>query len=150
MRAAVLFLVCAPVCILAQKKPITLETLEEASRVAPQGPGNPVAWAPDGNKFLYRRGRTLVIYDPATQSSNSAAGRTSTRPSIFACCSPQSSAQRTGYEPSLVGFSFNVFGCPGMASRFPFSCGTVDRLRREGRHPDGNNKRQVHSAQVHR
>ncbi len=69
MRAAVLFLAYAPACLLAQKKPITLETLEEASRLTPQGPGNPVAWAPDGKQFLYRRGRTLVIYDPASQSS---------------------------------------------------------------------------------
>ncbi len=69
MRTAVLFLACAPACLLAQKKPITLETMEEAARLAPEGPGNPVAWAPDGKHFLYRRGRELVIYDPATRSS---------------------------------------------------------------------------------
>ncbi|MCU1334770.1 MAG: peptidase dipeptidylpeptidase domain protein [Bryobacterales bacterium] len=68
MRAAVLFLACAPV-LLAQKKPITLETMEEAARLAPQGPGNPVAWAPDGKQFLYRQDRKLMIYDPATKSS---------------------------------------------------------------------------------
>jgi dipeptidyl-peptidase-4 len=53
----------------AQKKPITLETMEEAARLAPQGAGNPVAWSPDGKRFLYRQGRRLVIYDPATGSS---------------------------------------------------------------------------------
>jgi dipeptidyl-peptidase-4 len=68
MRAAVLFLACAAV-VTAQKKPITLETMEEAARLTPQGPGNPVAWAPDGKQFLYRQGRRLVIYDPATRSS---------------------------------------------------------------------------------
>jgi dipeptidyl-peptidase 4 len=69
MRAAFLFLACIPVCLLAQKKPITLETMEEAGRLAPQGPGNPVAWSPDGKQFLYRQGRRLVIFDPATGSS---------------------------------------------------------------------------------
>ena len=68
MRAAVLFFVLASVA-LAQKKPITLEAMEEVSRLTPEGPGNPVAWAPDGKQFLYRQGRRLVIYDPATKSS---------------------------------------------------------------------------------
>jgi dipeptidyl-peptidase-4 len=68
-RAAVLFLACVPACLLAQKKPVTLETMEEAARLTPQGPGNPVAWAPDGKRFLYRQGRRLVIYDPASGSS---------------------------------------------------------------------------------
>ncbi|HEV8415883.1 MAG TPA: S9 family peptidase [Bryobacteraceae bacterium] len=66
--AAVLFLTCAAL-VWAQKKPITLETMEEASRLAPQGPGNPLAWSPEGQRFLYRQGRRLVIYDPATGSS---------------------------------------------------------------------------------
>ena len=69
MRAAFLFLACIPACLLAQKKPITLQTMEEAAHPAPQGPGNPVAWSPDGQQFLYRLGRRLVIYDPATGSS---------------------------------------------------------------------------------
>ncbi len=69
MRPAFLFLACIPACLLAQKKPITLETMEDAARPAPQGPGNPVAWSPDGQQFLYRQGRRLVIYDPATGSS---------------------------------------------------------------------------------
>jgi dipeptidyl-peptidase-4 len=66
--AVVLFLACASL-VLAQKRPITIETMEEAARLAPQGPGNPVAWAPDGKRFLYRQGRRLVIYDPASGSS---------------------------------------------------------------------------------
>jgi dipeptidyl-peptidase-4 len=69
MRPAFLFLACVPACLLAQKKPITLETMEEAARLPPQGPGNPVAWSPDGKRFLYRQGRRLVIYDPASGSS---------------------------------------------------------------------------------
>jgi len=66
--AAILLLACASLA-LAQKKPITLETLEEAARLPPEGPGNPVAWSPDGTQFLYRQGRRLAIYDPATGSS---------------------------------------------------------------------------------
>ena len=74
MRAAFLFLACVPACLLAQKKPdelkpITLETLEEAGRLTPQGPGNPVAWAPDGKQFLYRQDRRLIFYDLVTGSS---------------------------------------------------------------------------------
>ena len=73
MRAPLLFLACASLVFSqekpAQKKPITLETMEEAGRLAPQGPANPVAWSPDGKRFLYRQGRRLVIYDPASGSS---------------------------------------------------------------------------------
>ena len=68
MRTAFLFLACASL-VCAQKKPITLENMDEAARLVPQGPGNPVAWAPDGKHFLYRQGRRLVIYDPASGSS---------------------------------------------------------------------------------
>ena len=68
MRTAFLFLAGAAL-VSAQKKPITLETMDEAARLAPQGPGNPVAWAPDGKQFLYRQGRRLVVYDPSTGSS---------------------------------------------------------------------------------
>ena len=69
MRAAFLFLACVPLCLLAQKKLITLETVQEAARLAPEGPGNPVAWAPDGKQFLYRQAGKLVVYDPATRAS---------------------------------------------------------------------------------
>ncbi|HEY2845331.1 MAG TPA: DPP IV N-terminal domain-containing protein, partial [Bryobacteraceae bacterium] len=68
MRAAILFLACAPLA-LPQKQPVTLESMEEAARLAPQGPGNPVAWSPDGTKFLYRQARKLMLYDPAAQTS---------------------------------------------------------------------------------
>jgi len=73
MRAAVLFLASVllvpQALLLAQKKPVTLEALEEASRLAPQSPGNPVAWSADGTKFLYRRGRQLMVYDASAKSS---------------------------------------------------------------------------------
>src|SRR5947207_2557623 len=73
MRAAVLFLASAlfvpHAALLAQKKPVTLDALEEASRLSPQGPENPVAWSADGTRFLYRQGGRLLIYDPAAKSS---------------------------------------------------------------------------------
>jgi dipeptidyl-peptidase-4 len=72
MRAAVVFLACASLAtpaLLAQNKPVTLDALEDAARLAPQGPGNPLAWNPDGTRFLYRQGRQLMIYDPATRGS---------------------------------------------------------------------------------
>ena len=68
MRVAVLFLLLVP-AVLAQKRAVTLQALEEISRMTPQGPGNPVAWAPDGTRFVYRQGRKLVVYDPASKSS---------------------------------------------------------------------------------
>ena len=66
MRAAVLFLACVPALLLAQKKPVTLETMEEAARLAPQGPGNPVAWAPGWKTVSLSAGPAkLMIYDAA-------------------------------------------------------------------------------------
>jgi len=68
MRVAALFLLCIP-AVWAQRKPITLANMDEASRLAPQGPGNPATWSPDGTKFVYRQGRKLVMYDPARKAS---------------------------------------------------------------------------------
>jgi len=51
----------------AQKKPVTLEALTQGGRGG-RG-GGPVTWAPDGKKFVFRQGRSLRIYDPATKSS---------------------------------------------------------------------------------
>src|SRR5437016_3961552 len=68
MRRMLLFLALAA-CAAAQKKPITLDALEEISRLAPQGRGNPAAWSPDGTEFVCRQGGKLVIYDIPTNSS---------------------------------------------------------------------------------
>src|SRR5215471_6174129 len=53
----------------AQKKPITLETLQ-GGRGGGRGAfaGAPV-WAPDGKTFLFRQGRAIMVYDPAAKSS---------------------------------------------------------------------------------
>ncbi len=54
----------------AQKKPITLEALYGAGRGGAGRGGAGVAnWAPDGKTFVFREGRSLKIYDPATKSS---------------------------------------------------------------------------------
>ena len=54
-----------------QKRPITLDSMNEGGRGAPsggRGAGAPT-WAPDGRTFVFRQGRALAIYDPATRSS---------------------------------------------------------------------------------
>ncbi|HKE22806.1 MAG TPA: S9 family peptidase [Bryobacteraceae bacterium] len=56
----------------AQKNPITLETLSQAGRGGRGGRGGfdgPQVWMPDGKSFLFRQGRNLMAYDPATKSS---------------------------------------------------------------------------------
>ena len=57
---------------LAQKQPITLETLNGAGRGGGRGgagfAGAPT-WMPDGKSFVTRQGRSLMRYDPATKES---------------------------------------------------------------------------------
>src|SRR5215472_4240686 len=52
---------------LAQKKPITLETLREANqeRSAP----DPAHWAPDGKTFVFAQDQILKLYVPAEKTS---------------------------------------------------------------------------------
>jgi len=60
------------VCATAQKKPITLETLNQGGRGGGRGGAGmagPPTWSPDGKTFVFRQGRTLMIYDPATKAS---------------------------------------------------------------------------------
>ncbi len=63
-RLLFLLLLIAPV--FAQKKPVTLESLKAARRG--RGDGR-ATWAPDGKTFLFSRGSSLRIYDPATKTS---------------------------------------------------------------------------------
>src|SRR5689334_13538417 len=57
----------------AQKKPITLETLQAGGRGGRGGFGAFAAaptWLPDGKTFLTRQGRgNLSVYDPTTKTS---------------------------------------------------------------------------------
>jgi len=69
MRKITVCLILA-VSAFAQKKPITLETLNQGGRGGGGGRGGAAAtWAPDGKTFLFRQGRNLMQYDPATRSS---------------------------------------------------------------------------------
>jgi dipeptidyl-peptidase-4 len=54
----------------AQKKPITLETLNEGGRGGGGGGrAGGSMWAPDGKTFAFRQGRSIMIYSPATKAS---------------------------------------------------------------------------------
>jgi len=57
---------------LAQKQPITLETLSAGGRGGGRGGaafGGLPTWMPDGKSFIFRQGRSLMRYDPATKTS---------------------------------------------------------------------------------
>ena len=71
LKLTVCLLLVAPV--FGQKEPITLESMNQGGRGGvPSGPGRgagAATWAPDGKTFVFRQGRSLMIYDPATKSS---------------------------------------------------------------------------------
>ena len=68
MRKTIVFLFLAGAAF-GQKKPVTLEALQDfRSTVARDVPGEPV-WAPDGKSFVYRQGRRLRLYDVAAKRS---------------------------------------------------------------------------------
>ena len=68
MRKIAVFLVLACAAF-GQKKPVTLEALQDfRSTVARDVPGEPV-WAPDGKTFVYRQGRRLRLFDVAAKKS---------------------------------------------------------------------------------
>jgi dipeptidyl-peptidase-4 len=68
VKYVLILLVAAPV--FAQKKPITLDTLNEGGRGGGgRGSFGEATWAPDGKTFVTRQGRNLVIYDPATKTT---------------------------------------------------------------------------------
>src|SRR5882724_10375270 len=65
-----LLLVLLAGSVFAQKKPITLESMNEGGRGGGGGGrGGAPTWAPDGKTFLLRQGRGLAIYNPATKTS---------------------------------------------------------------------------------
>ena len=58
---------------LAQKKPVTLEALNDFRGSAPRGlPGEPV-WAPGGKTFVFRQGTQLRLYDLAKKQARDVA-----------------------------------------------------------------------------
>lgn len=66
-RLAVFLILCFSA--VAQKKPITLESLNQGGGGRGGRGGGPVNWAPDGRSFVFRQGRSLMIYNPATKTS---------------------------------------------------------------------------------
>jgi dipeptidyl-peptidase 4 len=72
MRKTLVFLFCVGAAF-GQKKPVTLEALQDfRSTVARDVPGEPV-WAPDGKSFVYRQGRRLRVFDVAAKRSREVA-----------------------------------------------------------------------------
>src|ERR1035438_7703710 len=70
MRKLALILLLAS-SVLAQKKPVTIETLSQMARGG-RGASAPELWMPDGKSFLVRQGNRLSLYDCATQRSKAA------------------------------------------------------------------------------
>src|SRR2546423_7734906 len=64
LRFAVVITLLCPA--FAQKKPITLESLNETPRGGQAAAAN---WAPDGKTFVSRQGRKIILYDCATKAS---------------------------------------------------------------------------------
>jgi dipeptidyl-peptidase-4 len=72
MRKAVLFAFFV-LTAFGQKKPVTLEALNEWRSTAPRDvPSDPI-WAPDGKTFLFRQGKKLRLYEIAARKSRDVA-----------------------------------------------------------------------------
>ncbi len=69
MTRRLLFLIATILPVFAQKKPVTLESLKAMRGSAAVPMDGPPTWAPDGKTFLFQRGQTLRIYDPASKTS---------------------------------------------------------------------------------
>ena len=54
--------------LLAQKKPITIDTVLEQGRAARTSLGGSPVWAPDGKRFAHLQGSRLQLYDVASKS----------------------------------------------------------------------------------
>jgi dipeptidyl-peptidase-4 len=65
MTRKLLFLILTLAPAIAQKKPVTLESLHAVHTTA----DGPPLWAPDGKTFLFQREQSFRIYDPTAKSS---------------------------------------------------------------------------------
>lgn len=66
LRRSLFLLIALPA--FCQKKPITLDSLNDSQRRGAAEAGAPV-WAPDGKTFVFRDGRKLLIYDCANRTT---------------------------------------------------------------------------------
>jgi dipeptidyl-peptidase-4 len=88
-----------------QRKPITLAALDEVASLGPQGRGNPVAWSPDGTKFIYRDMRRLAIYDIPSQKSRDLLDTSAMDPSAGNPARLEQPAEPFGWENRRVSES---------------------------------------------
>src|SRR5438552_6982634 len=61
----ILALLLAFSAALAQKKPVTIDSITSAT---PRGGPGPIQWAPDGKRFAYEEGEKLWLYDTPSKS----------------------------------------------------------------------------------
>jgi dipeptidyl-peptidase-4 len=64
----VLFTLACALPLLAQKKPITIDTVIEQGRGARQALGGTPVWAPDGKRFAHLQDNRIFLYDLASKS----------------------------------------------------------------------------------
>ncbi len=98
MRASIWFLSIALFgsALLAQRMPITLDALYAPERNPSASPGNPLAWSPDGERFVYRQGDELRIYNIPGLTSRSL---TATQPMADAAKHADNEAPEPGARP---------------------------------------------------
>jgi Tol biopolymer transport system component len=67
MRKLLIFF-CITLAASGQRKPVTLDSLNELRARIRDVPGDPV-WAPDGKRFAFLQGRKLMLYEVAQKQS---------------------------------------------------------------------------------
>src|SRR5579863_2454887 len=72
MRKLPIFVLCA-LAAFGQRKPVTLDSLNQLRGRVGDVPGAPV-WAPDGKTFAYQQGRRLMLYDVAGKRTREVIG----------------------------------------------------------------------------
>ncbi|HXB67659.1 MAG TPA: DPP IV N-terminal domain-containing protein [Candidatus Acidoferrales bacterium] len=101
------------VCASAEKKPITLETLNQGGRGGGRGGAGmagPPTWSPDGRTFVFRQGRTLMIYDPATKTSRTLLDTSAIDAAAMTPPAEDGPVDWTNRRARLSGMSFSADG----------------------------------------
>jgi dipeptidyl-peptidase-4 len=113
MSKPVVFFLLITLAAAAGKKPITLETLNQSGRGGARdgaGVAGPPTWSPDGKTFVFRQGRTLMIYDPATRTSKSLLDTTSIDAAAMTPPAADGPVDWTNRRTRLGGMSFSADG----------------------------------------
>jgi dipeptidyl-peptidase-4 len=100
------------VCAIAEKKPITLETLNLGRGGGRGGAGmaGPPTWSPDGKTFVFRQGRTLMIYDPAARTSKTLLDTSAIDSAAMTPPADDGPVDWTNRRARLSGMSFSADG----------------------------------------